>query len=219
MLKIGITLIEDIEPGELSASVQKEGEWSIYIADTLDNGSGYSAKYASATEYRKLVQYLTDVFAAKYLLTEAHTEACISSCYKCLRNYENRFAHSGLDWRLALDLLHVYIGEYSDEIPFAKHWDSVFSRCELVLRNVMQEDIVRVNRTNEVVYSFSKKGRKVGLLFWHPLLPGGASSINACRKVEEEELLDEVHPINPYFLIRDPIGEVTLASSPEHKAR
>ena len=84
---------------------------------------------------------------------------------------------------------------------------------------MIQEDIVRVKRTDEIVYSFSKNGRKYGLLFCHPLLPDGANMVNACIKVQEEERLDEVRTINPYFLIRDPIGEVTLASSPEHRAR
>ena len=45
---------------------------------------------------------------------------CTSSCPGCLRNYENRFTHWALDWRLALDVVDLALGE---ELQHA-HWST-----------------------------------------------------------------------------------------------
>ena len=211
LLKMGITLLEDIEPNELSASIQREGRWSIYLADTLDNGSGYAIKYAQPEEFDRLVGYIRTVFYQEYLVESEHSVPCISSCYKCLRNYENRIVHSSLDWRLAIDLLEIYLGQHRTRIAMGDHWDSVAVRAKQLLENMIRTEVNSVRTEHGIVFSFSRRQRNIGLLMRHPLLPAGGDQIRAMQEVRDSFPLDDVRPINPYFLLRDPIGEISLA--------
>tara|TARA_R110002096_G_scaffold283228_4_gene477272 strand:- start:4187 stop:9022 length:4836 start_codon:yes stop_codon:yes gene_type:complete len=211
LLRIGITILEDIEPTELTAGVQREGRWSIYLADTLDNGSGYAAKYADNQEFMRLIQYLRDVYLDEYLLATDHSVHCVSSCYKCLRNYENRLIHSALDWRLAIDLLEVYLGEHSETLIIGPHWQSVIARSKQVLGNVLRTQVSEEEVDGYPVFRCNVNGSEIALLVRHPLLPPGADLVQAQRVVSNALNFDRVHPINPYYLLRDPIGELAQA--------
>ncbi len=111
-----ITLIEDIEPSELSVGKKlwrrtgENGEqvvnWSAFIIDTLDNGAGYSSKYSSSEAFKRLLDHAENTFIED-LKQGLHESVCTSSCYKCLRSYYNRFTHGNLDWRLGYDLLRL----------------------------------------------------------------------------------------------------------------
>ena len=211
LLKIGITLLEDIEPSELSASVQREGVWGIYLADTLDNGSGYAIKYAGPEEFDRLVNYVRSVFYEEYLAQPDHSVPCISSCYKCLRNYENRLVHPNLDWRLGIDLLDIYLGEHAFHMSMGGHWQSVIDRSKQLVENMMRTEVGKTQTAHGVVYQFRVGERGIGLLMRHPLLPAGEEQINALQEVKRSLQLDDVRPINPYWLLRDPIGELSRA--------
>src|SRR5699024_930715 len=52
------------------------------------------------------------------LREDPHGSACTSSCPGCLRNYENRFNHWALDWRLGLDVVDLALGRNLD----LSHW-------------------------------------------------------------------------------------------------
>ncbi len=101
----------DIEPLELVAGMfaglADTGEPAPYafIADTLENGAGFSTHLGRAEELPLLLKAIE-----KHLdkLTEPeHADDCSASCYRCLRDYGNMSYHALLDWRLARDLLHV----------------------------------------------------------------------------------------------------------------
>jgi ATP-dependent helicase YprA (DUF1998 family) len=103
----------DIEPLELVAGIfsgiTASGESAPYafIADTLENGAGFSTHLGDPAVLQEL---LTEV--KKYLARLAeqdHTDNCTASCYRCLRDYSNMSYHALLDWRLARDLLEVLI--------------------------------------------------------------------------------------------------------------
>ena len=98
----------DIQPLELSAGIYSgvtEGEPSTFafLADTLENGAGFSTHLGSASFLpdflEKVSNYLID------LEDPSHSNSCKSSCYRCLRDYGNMAYHALLDWRLARDLL------------------------------------------------------------------------------------------------------------------
>ena len=209
---MGITLLEDIEPSELSGGVKREGVWGIYLADTLDNGSGYARKYAAPEEFERLVGYVESVLFREYLVQDEHSVPCISSCHKCLRNYENRMVHSSLDWRLAVDLLHVYLGGHPDKIYMDEHWQSVFLRAHQLLQNLVRTEVVDVRTDQGMVFQFEMKRRRTGLLMRHPLLPPGLDERRALRETKSTLGLDRISSINPFFLLRDPVGELTRAS-------
>ena len=42
---------------------------------------------------------------------DPHAARCRGSCPRCLRSYDNRWLHPALDWRLALDVAELAVGE------------------------------------------------------------------------------------------------------------
>ncbi|MER6936443.1 DEAD/DEAH box helicase [Nocardioides sp. NPDC127514] len=102
----------DIEPLELVAGIfagLADGDPAPYafIADTLENGAGFSTHLGRD----EILPTLLDD-ATKYLTHLAdpdHADECLASCYRCLRDYGNMSYHALLDWRLARDLLQVLL--------------------------------------------------------------------------------------------------------------
>jgi len=89
----------DIDPRELKAgfrflALRDRRVLDIFLYDTLAGGAGYASLAA-----RRFGEILEDT---KALLLGC---ACSTSCDKCLRSYENRFAHAALNRFLAMDLL------------------------------------------------------------------------------------------------------------------
>jgi hypothetical protein len=103
----------DIQPLELAAGIYSgmtgtEPATYAFLADTLENGAGFST-YLGSPEY--LPEFLDAV--ANYLAElegPSHSEVCNSSCYRCLRDYGNMAYHALLDWRLARDLYAILRG-------------------------------------------------------------------------------------------------------------
>jgi len=106
-LALGASLHLDIDPGELSAGFRElpalsdgdQGVAELYLFDTSSGGAGYAADTGEELE-----QVLDKT---EELLREC-PGGCERSCTKCLRHYGNRFLHSRLDRRLALQLLRFF---------------------------------------------------------------------------------------------------------------
>lgn len=83
----------------------------VFIADALDNGAGYATELGRPEVFDRLLtdgrKRLTDLYEGD----ARHKETCMPSCPDCLRSWDNRRHHSGLDWRLALDMLDLAAGE------------------------------------------------------------------------------------------------------------
>lgn len=99
----------DVRPEELLSGIhgtQVPGAAPVmaFLADSLDNGAGFSTHLGSPdvvdTYLEEVDQYLTD-------LGGDHASTCRGSCYDCLRDYTNMRIHPLLDWRLARDLFRA----------------------------------------------------------------------------------------------------------------
>jgi DEAD/DEAH box helicase domain-containing protein len=104
----------DIDQTELEVGLQpaRQGETvtsRVFLADALDNGAGYALELGEVGTLRKLLEQIRDDTGARLQASE-HASACSSSCPGCLRNYENRFHHWALDWRLGLDIVDLALG-------------------------------------------------------------------------------------------------------------
>lgn len=100
----------DIEPLELVAGIYAGlagGEPAPYafIADTLENGAGFSTHLGQPEILPNLLGELHEYL--QHLAEPDHADLCSASCYRCLRDYGNMSYHALLDWRLARDLLEV----------------------------------------------------------------------------------------------------------------
>lgn len=104
----------DIQPLELAAGIYSgtsgaEPATYAFLADTLENGAGFSTHLGSS-------EFVTEFFDAvtRYLAEledPSHANECRSSCYRCLRDYGNMAYHALLDWRLARDLFGLLHGD------------------------------------------------------------------------------------------------------------
>jgi len=107
--KVAATML-DIEPLELVAGIfagQSNGEPApfAFIADSLENGAGFSTHLGQPDIFPTLLDAVEDYL--KHLAQADHADQCSASCYRCLRDYANMSYHALLDWRLARDLLQV----------------------------------------------------------------------------------------------------------------
>lgn len=110
-LVLGISQELDIDIREINAGfrfvrVGEEHFADIFVYDTLSGGAGY------ATQAGELFEAV--MIRAEALLSRC---TCSTSCDKCLRHYGNRFHHSILDRRLALDLLRYARDGFIPAVP------------------------------------------------------------------------------------------------------
>lgn len=112
----------DIEQSELEVGLQPTLHSTtvsarVFLADALDNGAGYALELGGRATFEKLLTSIREE-TGRRLRGDPHATACTSSCPGCLRNYENRFNHWALDWRLGLDVVDLVLGRRLD----LSHW-------------------------------------------------------------------------------------------------
>jgi len=108
----------DIEQSELEVGLQPTRSGAtvsarVFLADALDNGAGYALELGTLPTFEGLLRSIRDT-TGRRLRNDPHGIACTSSCPGCLRNYENRFNHWALDWRLGLDVVDLALGRSLD---------------------------------------------------------------------------------------------------------
>ncbi|MEU6904749.1 DEAD/DEAH box helicase [Streptomyces coeruleorubidus] len=103
----------DVQPEELLSGIHGSdapvaAPVMAYLADSLDNGAGFSTHLGSEEHIEEFLQavdrYVHDLEA------DPHAQNCRSSCYACLRDYSNMRLHPLYDWRLARDLADALRG-------------------------------------------------------------------------------------------------------------
>lgn len=199
ILAQGISLREDIERAEIRVGLrfthdtsesERYGLFGLYIADNLDNGAGYSTKYSTAEEMQKLVSFCLEEFAKPQLLSEQHVKDCSSSCYKCLRNYDNRFIHGLLNWKLGLDLLNLAMDdsyEFSLNTPL---WEPLIKKHFVKWINSVTGGTFEYKVIDGIqVYHESTKG--FALVPLHPLMSRKGKNRSDFEKVKANLGLDK----------------------------
>ncbi|MFB8272272.1 DEAD/DEAH box helicase [Streptomyces sp. NPDC055955] len=98
----------DVQPEELLAGIHGSASAAspvlAYLADSLENGAGFSTHLGSA---KHIEEFLDAVDGYLSELGQDHAADCRGSCYRCLRDYSNMRLHPLLDWQLAGDLIGV----------------------------------------------------------------------------------------------------------------
>ena len=112
--------------------------------------------------------YAKDKLETKFR-KDKHIIECTSSCYKCLRNYENRFMHSMLDWRLGLDLLNLALDPNYQLSLNNEIWKYLLNNHFLTWLNKTVEganfELVNVEDT----FYYYSSARDVAVIPYHPL--------------------------------------------------
>ena len=110
--------ILDVRVEELDIGLQptlSEGQLTqrIFFADDLANGAGYATYLGRPDVLPRLLREAAAL--GREFGRGPHSVDCTSSCPDCLRSYDNRWLHSALNWRLALDVAELAIGNPLDE--------------------------------------------------------------------------------------------------------
>lgn len=114
VLRRGCQVALDLQPDELQVGLQPASlrgfeTRRVFLADQLENGAGYAPELARGENMKGILEGILEGLAPEYE-ADAHSD-CTESCPDCLRSWDNRRLHGALDWRLALDVATLAIGE------------------------------------------------------------------------------------------------------------
>ena len=145
-LKKASCLLLELEQQELEAEFRiaftEEGrenmEVEIYIYDTLPGGAGFT---------KQICDLGIDVFKkALEVLTEC-PEGCDSSCYRCLRSFNNKFHHNFLNRDLGASLLNYLLESGNEYIPDQNRLKSSAKLLYEDLRRQCKESVITLDKT------------------------------------------------------------------------
>ncbi|MCM3195816.1 DEAD/DEAH box helicase [Priestia megaterium] len=193
------TSILDVDGDEIQVGVRASKDQNrvigqLFFADQLINGAGYAKHLAQDEMLGKIFKDITEELN---YIPKLKDHDCDSSCYECLRTYENRGYHGILDLRLAFEVANIlkdkdYMPEINDK------WISLIQKS---LNNIMKDyeaDGVEVRWYNGVP-SLILPERKKTFIFGHPFWNTKEDflSENLCyAKLEAEE---EIQDGNIYY--------------------
>ena len=137
-LAIAACRLLELDPNELQAEYRpaltedgRQGlEAEIYLYDTLSGGAGFA---------RRVDELGLEVFKEALHILEGCPESCDRSCYRCLRNYKNKFEHDLLDRHLAASLLRYLIDGSYPSMTVERLRDST---------KLLYEDLIRQDLPN-----------------------------------------------------------------------
>lgn len=133
----------DVDPNELQAGLRTfKGEndsvqAEVFIADTLQNGAGYSSYLGQVAVFHELLKYMLDQDEYSQdgyqMFRHGGSEGpCGSACYDCLKDYGNMAYHGLLDWRLAMDMARLaliepaaQVADLTSVISLSGYWETV----------------------------------------------------------------------------------------------
>lgn len=115
LVKLAATTLLDVSADELSVGLQpvrtgSEPTHRLFLSDTLENGAGYARFLSTPERLEEVLRFALKIGRSQFE-TDQHAVECIGSCPDCLRSYGNRQRHGILDWRLAMDVAELALGE------------------------------------------------------------------------------------------------------------
>ncbi|WP_347861539.1 hypothetical protein U0355_12990 [Salimicrobium sp. PL1-032A] len=156
----------------------------VFLSDQLINGAGYAKHLANSSFVEKI---LDDMSGELNELPILRNHDCDSSCYQCLRTYDNMIYHPILNWRLGLDIANLM--QDSDFVPSLKanRWKDLVKSG---LHNLMKidEEGMLVNEDIPVVsFNFQEE---VACIIKHPFWDDNCERIGSLKKSLEGEGLN-----------------------------
>jgi DEAD/DEAH box helicase domain-containing protein len=208
VLKRGAHAELDIHPDELEVGLQPYNAGGfitqrIFLSDALENGAGYAIELAKPERIQAVLRRVRDELGRQYAAPE-HARSCDGSCPNCLRSYENRRIHGALDWRLALDVARLALGDVFD----IGGWMQLAENAARNLADALKADInIEVGKVQDLV-TLTSSGSRTAIVLGHPLwihLPQQLNSTQTEVMAELEETFERVTFSDPFVLQRTPI--------------
>lgn len=142
LFAVAVSKVMAIRPIEIEVDAYRlpGGTFGIYLADALENGSGFALEIFR-NRFADIMRYITTDLSAIY--RSAEHESCDASCYACLRDYGNVAVHGLLDWRLGLELAEILSG-----LPRVPYSASYLRRAYDALQSAQPGCFAFVNDSN-----------------------------------------------------------------------
>lgn len=173
LLRRAAGTVLDIDPAELQAGLQAmrlgaSQTRRIFLADSLENGAGYARQLAIPERMDEVIAAMRST-SANLFTSARHQRDCDTSCPDCLRSYDNRFLHSLLDWRLALDAADLAAGE---ELTLSRWLGRQQEEAMSFARTVTSARLPILARPAGPLWSLYAPSTGVALILTHPLWRG-----------------------------------------------
>jgi hypothetical protein len=161
----------DVEPAELEVNIRpvttdQGAVCEVVFFDRLENGAGYCRYLAERLSGALLQPLLRGGGSYDRLVQEGNAYGCDSSCYDCLRDYNNADLHALLDWRLGLDMARLAVDVQASIDLQTPYWQPLAEQAASSLARVagLSAEIERI----EGSWILRVKGQ-VRAVLTHPL--------------------------------------------------
>ena len=186
---------------------------SIYISDTLPNGSGFSDRFFHQDWFSNKTD--KEMNLLEYVENKLNQSCCLESCYKCLKNYDNRFIHPYLNLQLGSHLIKLFAKEVLTSSDFINY--------EEYLINLIEKDLndegIEFSKVNNVLDKFGNpisvlniktSNMNFYLVLTHPLEAPSFRFLDAYKQLEDLEGFNEdsIFNINYISALTKPLVEI-----------
>ena len=136
---------DELDVGIHTVNKNSDVAYEIFLADTLENGAGYTKWLFDNLNYF-LSGALNDL--PNYIKhANSKNQSCDASCYGCLRDYSNARWHPILDWRSGMDLLSLFMGEAID-LSYSRE-------STLRILTSLSRELSNIGHSSEVIDKYS----------------------------------------------------------------
>lgn len=195
-VKLAAAVELDVDPSELRVGSQKWRTPScvtrqIYVADSLENGAGYTRHVCDADRLEGLLERHYQIRKFQW---QADVHAmCDRSCPDCLRSYNNRFLHAALDWRLALDIAELVLGHPLDTDRWLGSSERIAKRF-VELCNIDNGNVI-LERADSLL-AVTRLDPGLSLILSHPLWYTKKEGLVQDRQLDAKMTLQANHGTN-----------------------
>jgi len=137
----------------------------IFIADALENGSGYVKLIGADATLKAIIHDMINTTGHRLSQQHLHP-SCDTSCPSCLRNYENRSVHHLLNWRLALDAAQLFLGE---ELTVSRWLDRSSRLVDNFIKGFDMFNSFSKIELESGLFAVSSKDSKKAVVLGHPM--------------------------------------------------
>lgn len=192
----------DVEHSELRVNVRpmNTGEsqrFELFLMDALENGAGYCRQLAEEEILRdQVLARLVEPSSLLRQTLEKHAMSCDGSCIDCVRHYDNGELHSLLDWRLGLDLAHLFADSREEANFDRSYWANSAMKAAERLAKVLDGG-ARVDSLNGLPTVRSDDALLA--VITHPLWADDHPTI---QKLRRDLKIDNLPTANPFDIFR-----------------
>ena len=211
----------DIDPDELQSGIRTyqgdSGPFAeVFLCDKLENGAGYCQFLGQTSIFEDILQHADpdarpngqESIAAKWL-NSVHLGECDTSCNKCLRDYSNMPYHGLLDWRLALDMARIALGEVQIDLVsgwkgYKNPWQGNLS--DAIANALKKLHYVSADSISDLrIFVRIQKNRDKVLIETHPLWTANHPQyLEAVHQIQRQYSGYDIQQLNPFRAVRRP---------------